>query len=117
MKKNPQQRIEELRELIREHDYYYYVRKLSQKINDFEFDHLLNELIQLEKDNPQYITPDSPTQRVGSDLTKEFQPVQHKIPMLSLSNSYSEEELIDFDRRVREGLPKNEKIETSVNSR
>lgn len=110
MKKNPQQRIEELRELIREHDYYYYV--LAQpKINDFEFDHLLNELIQLEKDNPQYITPDSPTQRVGSDLTKEFQPVQHKIPMLSLSNSYSEEELIDFDRRVREGLPKNEKIE------
>lgn len=110
MKKNLQQRIEELRELIREHDYYYYIQA-QPIISDFEFDHLLNELIQLEKENPQYITPDSPTQRIGSDLTKEFKPVQHKIPMLSLSNSYSEEELIDFDRRVREGLPKNEKIE------
>ena len=110
MKKNPQQRIEELRKLIREHDYHYYI-EAQPIISDFEFDHLLNELIQLEKENPQYITPDSPTQRVGSDLTKEFKSVQNKIPMLSLSNSYSEEELIDFDRRVREGLPKNEKIE------
>ncbi|MBA4405870.1 DNA ligase [bacterium] len=110
MKKNPQNRIEKLRELIREHDYHYYI-EAQPIISDFEFDHLLGELIQLEKDNPQYITPDSPTQRVGSDLTKEFKSVQHKIPMLSLSNSYSEDELIDFDRRVREGLPKNEKIE------
>ena len=107
MKKIPQQRIEELRELIREHDYNYHV--LAQpSITDFEYDQLINELIQLEKDHPQLITPDSPTQRVGSDLTKEFKPVQHKIPMLSLSNSYSEEELFDFDRRVREGLPNNE---------
>lgn len=110
MKKNPQNRIEELRELIREHDYNYYI--LAQPIiSDFEYDHLLNELIQLEKEYPKYIVPDSPTQRVGSDLTKEFKAVPHKIPMLSLSNSYSEEELIDFDRRVREGLPKSEKVE------
>lgn len=110
MKKNPQQRIEELRELIREHDYNYYV--LAQPIiSDFEFDNLLNELIQLENEYPQYIIPESPTQRVGSDLTKEFKTVPHKISMLSLSNSYSEEELIEFDRRVGEGLPKNEKIE------
>ncbi|MHB8929093.1 MAG: NAD-dependent DNA ligase LigA [Melioribacteraceae bacterium] len=110
MKKSPLQRIEELRELIREHDYNYYI--LAQPvISDYEFDQLLNELIKLENDNPQFITPDSPTQRVGSDLTKEFKSVQHKIPMLSLSNTYSETELIDFDRRVREGLPKNEKIE------
>ena len=107
MKKIPQQRIEELRELIREHDYNYHV--LAQpSITDFEYDQLINELIQLEKDHPQLITPDSPTQRIGSDLTKEFKPVQHKIPMLSLSNTYSEEELYDFDRRVREGLPNNE---------
>ncbi|MFA5803221.1 MAG: NAD-dependent DNA ligase LigA [Melioribacteraceae bacterium] len=107
MKKIPQQRIEELRELIREHDYNYHV--LAQpSITDFEYDQLINELIQLEKDHPQLITPDSPTQRVGSDLTKEFKPVQHRIPMLSLSNTYSEEELFDFDRRVREGLPKDE---------
>jgi len=107
MKKNPQQRIEELRELIREHDYNYHV--LAQpSITDFEYDQLLNELIQLEKNHPQLISQDSPTQRVGSDLTKEFKPVQHRIPMLSLSNTYSEEELYDFDRRVREGLPKGE---------
>jgi DNA ligase (NAD+) len=110
MKINPQQRIEELRKLIREHDYNYYI--LAQPvISDYDFDQLLNELIQLESANPQFITPDSPTQRVGSDLTKEFKPVEHKIPMLSLSNTYSEGELIDFDRRVREGLPKDEKIE------
>jgi len=107
MKKNPQQRIEELRGLIREHDHKYHV--LAQpSITDFEYDQLINELIRLEKENPQLITPDSPTQRVGSDLTKEFKPVQHKIPMLSLSNTYSEEELYDFDRRIRESLPKNE---------
>jgi len=107
MKKNPQQRIEELRELIREHDYNYHV--LAQpSIADFEYDQLINELVQLEKDHPQLISLDSPTQRVGSDLTKEFKPVQHIIPMLSLSNTYSEEELYDFDRRVREGLPKSE---------
>ncbi len=107
MNKNLQKRIEELRELIREHDYNYHV--LAQpSITDYEYDQLLNELIQLEKDHPQLITPDSPTQRVGSDLTKEFKPVQHKIPMLSLSNTYSEEELFDFDRKVREGLPKEE---------
>lgn len=107
MKKNPQQRIEELRELIREHDYNYHV--LAQpSIVDFEYDQLINELIQLEKDHPQLITPDSPTQRVGSDLTKGLKRVQHKIPMLSLSNTYSEEELYDFDRKVREGLPKGE---------
>lgn len=110
MKKNPQSRIEELRELIREHDYHYYI-EAHPIISDYEFDTLLNELIQLEKENPHLITKDSPTQRVGSDLTKEFNSVQHKIPMLSLSNSYSEEELIDFDRRVREGLPAQEKIE------
>ncbi|MCX6168816.1 MAG: NAD-dependent DNA ligase LigA [Ignavibacteriales bacterium] len=110
MKKSPQQRIEELRELIRVHDYNYFV--LAQPvISDYEFDQLLNELIKLEKENPQFITPDSPTQRVGSDLTKEFKSIQHKIPMLSLSNTYSETEVIDFDRRVRERLPKNEKIE------
>ena len=70
MKKNPQQRIEELRGLIREHDHKYHV--LAQpSITDFEYDQLINELIRLEKENPQLITPDSPTQRVGSDLTSE----------------------------------------------
>ncbi|MCX7798335.1 MAG: NAD-dependent DNA ligase LigA [Melioribacter sp.] len=110
MKKDPQKRIEELRKLINEHDYNYYV--LAQPtISDYEYDLLVNELIQLEKENPHLITPDSPTQRVGSDLTNTFNPVQHKIPMLSLSNTYSEEEMFEFDRRVKDGLPKGEKIE------
>lgn len=110
MKKNPQQRIEELRKLIKEHDYNYYV--LAQPtISDYEYDQLVNELIRLEKENPHLITPDSPTQRVSSDLTNVFNPVTHKIPMLSLSNTYSEDEMYDFDRRVREGLPKYEKVE------
>lgn len=110
MKKNPQQRIEELRKLIKEHDYNYYI--LAQPtISDYEYDQLVNELIQLEKENPHLVTPDSPTQRVGSDLTNVFNPVTHRIPMLSLSNTYSEEEMYDFDRRVKEGLPKNEKVE------
>ncbi len=60
------------------------------------------------------ITPDSPTQRVGTDLTKDFKPVTHLIPMLSLANTYNEDELFDFDRRVREGLPGSEKVEYVV---
>ncbi len=110
MTPNPQQRIEELREIIRTHDYNYYILA-RPVISDFEYDQLMNELISLEKNNPHLITPDSPTQRVGSDLTKEFKPVEHKIPMLSLSNTYSEDELTDFDRRVKDGLPAGEKVE------
>lgn len=110
MKTNPQKRIEELRRLIREHDYRYYV--LAQPvISDYEYDKLYKELVELEKTYPEYVTPDSPTQRVGSDITNEFKPVAHRIPMLSLSNTYNEEELYDFNRRVKEGLPENEKVE------
>jgi len=106
-------RIEYLREQIREHEYKYYILA-EPSISDYEYDLLVSELEQLEKENPDFITPDSPTQRVGKDLTKEFKSIQHKIPMLSLSNTYSEGELLEFDRRVREGLPKNEKIEYVV---
>jgi len=106
-------KIEALREQIRGHDYKYYV--LAQPaISDEEYDKLLKELESLEKKHPELITPDSPTQRVGSDLTKEFKPVEHKIPMLSLSNTYSEEELYDFDRRVKDGLADGEKVEYLV---
>lgn len=98
-----QKRIEQLSELIREHDYKYYV--LAQpSISDYEYDMMIKELEALEEANPELVTPDSPTRRVGKDLTKEFKPVTHAIPMLSLANTYNEEELIDFDRRVREGL-------------
>lgn len=108
-----EKKIESLREQIRDHDYKYYI--LTQPtIPDSEYDKLVKELEALEKQYPELITSDSPTQRVGSDLTKIFKPVEHKIPMLSLSNTYSEEELYDFDRRVKEGLPSGEKIEYIV---
>lgn len=110
MKKTLQQRIEELRKLITQYDYEYYVLAQPQ-ISDYEYDKLLAELIQLESENPNLITPDSPTQRVGSDLNNEFKTIVHQVPMLSLSNTYSEDELLDFDRRVREGLPSIEKVE------
>ncbi|HEY6907425.1 MAG TPA: NAD-dependent DNA ligase LigA [Ignavibacteriaceae bacterium] len=108
-----QKRIEKLREEIREHDYRYYVTA-EPLISDQEYDLLIKELEKLESENPDLITSDSPTQRVGTDLTKEFKPVTHLIPMLSLANTYNEDELFDFDRRVREGLPKDETIEYVV---
>lgn len=108
-----EKRILELREKINQHDYRYYV--LAQpSISDEEYDKLVKDLEKLENENPHLITPDSPTQRVGKDLTKEFKPVTHKIPMLSLSNTYDEQDLYDFDRRVREALPENEKVEYVV---
>jgi len=110
MKVDPKKRIDELRKLISEYDYNYFV--LAQpSISDYEYDQLLAELIELENQYPQYYSPGSPTQRVGSDLPNEFKPVIHKIPMLSLANSYNESELLDFDRRVRETIPPTEKVE------
>ncbi|HEX2865745.1 MAG TPA: NAD-dependent DNA ligase LigA [Ignavibacteriales bacterium] len=108
-----QKRIEELIELIREHDYKYYVLA-EPSISDYDYDMLLKELQHLEEENPDLISPESPTQRVGRDLTKEFRPVTHIVPMLSLANTYSEQELLDFDRRVREGLPRTENVEYVV---
>jgi DNA ligase (NAD+) len=101
-------RITDLSEQIRRHNYNYYV--LSQPaISDFEFDMLLEELIRLEKEYPQFAEPDSPSQHVGGDITKEFQQVRHKYPMLSLSNTYSEEEVRDFEARVQKLI--SEKVE------
>ncbi len=108
-----EKRIDELREIIREYDYKYYVLA-EPSIGDEEYDMLVKELEKLENENPELITPDSPTQRVGKDLTKEFKPVTHKVPMLSLANTYSEEEVFDFDRRVKDGLPPGEKVEYVV---
>ena len=93
-------RIEKLRREINEHNHRYYV--LNQpEISDFEYDLLLNELETLEKKFPELITEDSPTKRIGSDVTKEFIQYDHKYPMLSLGNTYSEEEIRDFDNRVK----------------
>lgn len=110
MSASVEKRITQLREQINRHDYKYYV--LAEPIiTDLEYDFLLKELEQLENANPHLITPDSPTQRVAKGLTKEFPSVAHQFPMLSLSNTYSFEEIRDFDRRVREGLETSEKVE------
>lgn len=93
-------RIQELSKQLHEHNHRYYVLA-KPIISDYDFDLLLNELIELEKQFPDLITSDSPTQRVGGDVTKNFTQVVHRYPMLSLSNTYSEEELRDFDTRVR----------------
>jgi DNA ligase (NAD+) len=93
-------RIERLRKAIREHDYRYHVLA-EPSISDAEYDALMRELIELESTHPEFLTPDSPSQRVGGQPTKEFPTVTHQIPMLSLSNVYSEEELLDFDKRVK----------------
>jgi DNA ligase (NAD+) len=94
------QRVESLRRELREHDYRYYVLA-RPTISDEEYDRLMRELLELEKNYPSLVTPDSPTQRVGGQPTKEFPTVTHAVPMLSLSNAYTEEEMRDFDRRVR----------------
>ena len=104
------EKIERLRKEIERHNYLYYV-KSEPEISDYEFDKMLKELEQLEKEHPEYFSPYSPTQRVGSDLTKDLPPVTHKIPMLSLSNTYSRDELYEFDKRVTSGLPENEMVE------
>jgi len=98
----PLDRIQELRTLIRHHEEQYYVHT-TPEIADAEFDALLHELEQLEADNPDLVTVDSPTQRVGGRLVEGFATVQHKAPMLSLDNAYSEDELRAFDERVRKG--------------
>jgi len=93
-------RIDILRKEIEEHNNRYYV--LNQPlISDFEYDILLNELDTLEKKFPEFISENSPTRRVGSDITKEFEQYQHTYPMLSLGNTYSEEELREFDNRIQ----------------
>jgi DNA ligase (NAD+) len=95
--------IDELKKQIEEHNYRYYV--LAQPIiSDYEFDKLLNKLIELEKQYPEFATPDSPTQRVGGTITKEFKTVKHRYPMLSLANTYSQQELIEFDERIKKNL-------------
>lgn len=99
-KEEAKAKILELSKIIENHNYNYYI--LAQpSISDYDFDMLLNELIELEKQFPDLILPDSPTQRVGGDLTKEFKTVKHRYPMLSLSNSYNIEEVKDFISRIK----------------
>jgi len=97
----PDKKIQDLRNCIRFHEYRYYVED-DPLIADFEFDQLYKSLEDLEKQNPELITPDSPTQRVASGLTQSFDTTPHLVPMLSLENSYNAEDLLDWDRKARE---------------
>lgn len=100
---NPKERILELRRELHEHNHRYYVLN-SPVISDFEFDALLRELQELEEANPDMFDPNSPTLRVGSDITKDFKQVAHKYPMLSLGNTYSKGEVSEFYDRVKRSL-------------
>ncbi|WP_308663996.1 NAD-dependent DNA ligase LigA, partial [uncultured Alistipes sp.] len=95
----PQERIEELRRELDRHNYKYYVEN-APEISDFEFDTMMRELIDLEREYPQYADPNSPSVRVGSDLTSDFRTVRHRFPMLSLGNTYSLDELHEFIDRI-----------------
>ena len=96
-------KIKALREALEQHNYNYYVLS-APTISDREFDEMMKELQTLEEAHPEYADPHSPTQRVGSDLSKEFEQVVHKYPMLSLGNTYSEDEVKDFYERIARDL-------------
>lgn len=102
---NAQKRIEELRQLINYHNHKYYV-EAKPEISDRQFDQLLDELEALEAKHPELITPDSPTQRVGGSPISEFVTVRHRVPMLSIDNTYNAGELREWDRSLRKLLPK-----------
>lgn len=99
-------KIEKLRDEIRRHDHLYYVLD-NPEISDFDYDKLFRQLQDLEKQNPELITPDSPTQRVGGSPLKSFKTITHKVPLLSLGNAFNFDELDAFDKRVCDGLGDN----------
>ncbi|MFY7828729.1 MAG: NAD-dependent DNA ligase LigA [Flectobacillus sp.] len=99
----PQEQINFLTDKINYHNHLYYM-KSETEISDFEFDQLLVQLKALESQYPEFVREDSPTHRVGGTISKEFESVTHRFPMLSLGNTYNEQELMDFDERVQKGL-------------
>ena len=101
VRKNIQQKIEQLRDMLRYHEHRYYVLD-DPEVSDAEFDRLMQELKRLEAENPELITPDSPSQRVGGKPREGFIKVEHSSPMLSLDNTYNQEELQSWERRVHE---------------
>src|SRR5207237_2285253 len=101
--KNPAQRIQELRKTIDYHNHLYYVEARTE-ISDKEFDDLLTELKKLEAAHPELVTPDSPTQRVGGAPIADFRQVKHRIPMLSIDNTYNADELREYDKSIRRML-------------
>ena len=110
MKDEERKEIGRLKEEIQKHDHLYYVLD-KPSISDHEYDLLMRELVELEKENPDLITPDSPTQRVGGSPLDKFASVTHRTPLLSLDNALNIEELAEFDERVRKGLEVSGHIE------
>lgn len=108
--RSPAKRAQELRELLERYNYRYHVLD-DPEVSDAEYDRLMRELTQIEADNPDLITADSPTQRVGATPVGELVEVIHSTPMLSLDNAFAEEDLLNFDRRVRERLDDVESVE------
>ena len=104
------EKINSLRIKINNHNYRYFVLD-DPHISDSEYDDLLRQLDTLEKENPELITSDSPTQRVGAKPLSEFKTLRHTIPMLSLANAKNRDELIDFNERVKKGLDTDDDIE------
>ena len=102
-----QVQAEELKQLLRYHEWRYYVQD-DPVLSDFEYDTLYKQLEALEAADPGLVTPDSPTQRVGSDLTGDSVSVPHLVPMLSLGNSYNAEDLAEFDKQVKRMLNMDE---------
>ncbi len=96
--------IQKLRKTLEEHNYHYYVKD-DPVISDYEYDQLMRRLIQLEEENPELITPDSPTQRVGGKALSAFAQVRHRVPLESLQDVFSVEELLAFDQRVKNQIP------------
>ena len=97
------ERIEEIKKLLNHYSYEYYILA-NPSVTDYEFDQLMKELIKLENENPDLKTLDSPTQRVGGDVSEKFEKVRHDIPMLSLDNVFSYDELRDFDKKVKKAV-------------
>ncbi len=108
----PEHKIRQLRDFLDDCNYKYYVLARPD-VSDYEYDMKMRELQDLEAQYPEYDDPDSPSHRVGSDVNQEFQQVEHRYPMLSLANTYSEGELRDFDARIRKLLPEGEEFQYS----
>ncbi|NDF60422.1 MAG: NAD-dependent DNA ligase LigA, partial [Crocinitomicaceae bacterium] len=103
MENTIQHKIEQLSNELHRHNHLYYIENLPE-ISDYEFDQLMNELQDLELKYPDFVKDSSPTKRVGGDITKKFNTITHKYPMLSLSNTYSREEIVEWENRIKKSI-------------
>ncbi|OUS03229.1 hypothetical protein A9Q81_07525 [Gammaproteobacteria bacterium 42_54_T18] len=106
----PQSNAQALKDTLQDYNYHYYVMD-DPKVPDAEYDRVFRELKTLEQESPELITLDSPTQRVGDKPLNEFSQVAHKVPMLSLDNVFNHDELLAFDKRIKERLERSDELE------